>query len=292
MHRADLLGLLAAAAVEAGVDLRLGTRIEQVAPDRSGATLVTDAGEHRVAVAIGADGLHSRLRAAHWGARAPRFTGHVAWRALVPAERLPPGLFPPAATVLMGPGRHLAVYPLRGGHLLNLVAVEERAAWAAEGWHHADDPARLRRAFAGWEPRVGALLGAVDATFLWGLFDHPLPEGWSRGRLALLGDACHPMLPFLAQGAAMALEDAFVLADALDRAADPAAGLHDYGARRQKRVARVVRAGRRNARLYHLGPAPLRLPAHLALGLAGRLAPGALLAGFDWLYGADVTRTA
>ena len=117
----------------------------------------------------------------------------------------------------MGKGRHLVAYPLRGGTLINFVAVEERASWADEGWSIPDSPENLRAAFQGFAPPVQALLAQVDETFLWGLFNHPVLPRWSNGRIGLLGDACHPMLPFLAQGAVMGLEDAYVLAEALGR---------------------------------------------------------------------------
>ena len=222
--------------------------------------------EAEAAIVVAADGLRSGVRAAHFAGAPPRFTGHVAWRALVEAARLP--FAPPAATrVTMGPGRHLVSYPLRGGALVNLVAIEERSAWAAEGWMAPDDPDALRRAFAGWGGGVAPLLAAVEACFLWGLFDHaPLPR-WTHGRLALLGDACHPMLPFLAQGATMALEDAWVLAAALDAAADPAAGLAAYAAARLPRTSRVQRAAARSGRI--LSPA-----AGSARAGAGRAAAG------------------
>ena len=191
---------------------------------------------------VAADGVRSGVRAAHLDAAPPRFTGHVAWRALVDAGRLPGGASA-ATTVRIGPGRHIVSYPLRGGRLVNLVAVEERAAWTAEGWSEPDDPENLRRAFAGWGGGAGRLLAGVERTFLWGLFDHPPLPRWARGRLALLGDACHPMLPFLAQGAGMALEDAWVLGDAIDAAPDLERGLAAYVARRS--LARRGRSGRR-----------------------------------------------
>jgi len=288
-HRADLLGLLARGAAEAGVALRVGAAVARVADTSDGLRL--DLGNGRAAAAevvIAADGVRSGLRRSVFGAGEPRFAGHVAWRGLVPAARLPPELFPPAACVSMGPGRHLVTYPLRGGTLWNFVAVEARAAWVAEGWTAPDDPEALRRAFAGWSPAVTTLLGAVEETFLWGLFDHaPLPA-WVRGRVALLGDACHPMLPFLAQGAAMALEDAWVLAASLAAAPDLGAGLRAYEDRRKPRATRVQRAAARNGRLYHLGAPGLRDAAHLGLRAASALAPGALLGRFDWLYGANV----
>jgi salicylate hydroxylase len=180
-------------------------------------------------------------------------------------------------------------YPLRDGALVNFVAVEERRAWTPEGWMAASDPAALRAAFAGWGGQVGALIAAVEACWLWGLFDHaPLPR-WTDGRLALIGDACHPMLPFLAQGATMALEDAWVLAEAMERAGDPARGLAAYEAARLPRTARVQRAAARSGRLFHLRPG-MRSVAHLGLGAAQALAPGLLAQRFDWLFGADVTR--
>ena len=188
---------------------------------------------------VAADGLRSGQRAARFRSGAPRYTGHVAWRGTVATDRLPAGLFPDAACVTIGPGRHLVTYPLRAGRLVNFVAVERRAAWAPEDWSQSDDRAVLRRAFYGWNPAVTTLLAAVEETWLWGLFDHPPLPDWVDGRVALLGDACHPTLPFLAQGAAMALEDAWVLAAELDAAADLDQGLRAYVARRRPRTSRV-----------------------------------------------------
>ncbi|MFO1142611.1 MAG: FAD-dependent monooxygenase [Amaricoccus sp.] len=286
-HRADLLALLADAAAGAGVGVVTGRRVESVAASGVGVRIETDSGGHEAAVAVAADGLRSAVRAAHLAGRPPRFTGHVAWRALVPADRVeaPPG----ATQVTLAPGRHTVSYPLRSGQLVNLVAIEERSAWQPEGWSITDDPANLRRAFAGWSGPSGALLAAVDQCFLWGLFDHPPLAAWTAGRIALLGDACHPMLPFLAQGATMALEDAWVLADALDRARTPEAGLAAYAARRIARATRVQRSAAGAGRLYHLRPG-LAGAAHLGLRLAGPLGRALLTRRFDWLYGRDVTQ--
>ena len=267
-HRADLLAILAAAALEAGVQIRLAASVAEVRPEVEGLTALTaDGARHHAEIVVAADGLRSGIRSSHFAAPTPRFTGHVAWRGLVDATRAPAELREPAARVTMAPGRHLVTYPVRGGRIVNFVAVEERAAWTAEGWSISDDPAALRRAFAGWDGAAGDLLAAVTACHLWGLFDHaPLPA-WTAGRLALLGDACHPMLPFLAQGATMALEDAWVLAAELALAADPARGLSAYEAARLPRATRVQRAAARNGRIYHLRPG-LREPAHLGLAAA------------------------
>ena len=289
LHRADLLDVLRAGAEEAGVVLHLGAAVEAVAPAGQRVTLtLAGGGTAEAGLVIAADGVRSPIRAARFAAEPPRFTCHVAWRGTVPADRLPAELRRPAARVTMGPGRHLVTYPLRGRSLVNFVAVEERDAWTAEGWSHGDDPDSLRRAFAGWGGAAGALLAAVETCFLWGLFDHaPLPR-WVDGRVALLGDACHPMLPFLAQGATMALEDAWVLADCLDLADDPRAGLAAYEDARTGRATRVQRAAARSGRLYHLGPGA-GAAAHAVLRGVSAVAPGLLAARFDWLFGRDVT---
>ena len=288
LHRADLIDALAAAVRAAGVQLRLLQQVAEVAPGTRPAVVTAQGARLEADLVVGADGLHSRLRPALNGAAPPRFTGQVAWRALVPG----PADHPPEAWVHMGPGRHLVSYPLRGGARVNLVAVEERRTWAEEGWHHRDDPANLRAAFAAFGGAVPGLLAAVEEVHLWGLFRHPVAARWHGDGIALLGDAAHPTLPFLAQGANLALEDAWVLADAVARAGTRAAGLAAYQQRRRARAARTVEAASRNAWKYHLRPGPVRLAGHAALGLAGRLAPGALLSGFDWLYGHDVTQEA
>jgi salicylate hydroxylase len=289
LHRADLINLLLRAAEEAGVTLRLLSRVAAV--DLLGArprVTLEDGTSHDPALLIGADGLHSLTRAALNGPAAPFFTGQVAWRAVIPAE--PDAA--PVAEVHMGPGRHLVSYPLRGGTLRNIVAVEERSKWAEESWTLRDDPMDLRLAFAGFSPRVRGWLDRVEDPWLWGLFRHPVAETWVRpmgaGGVAILGDAAHPTLPFLAQGASMGLEDAWVLADALARHDSVAAGLVAYQALRKPRTTRIVAAANANARAYHLSGLP-RMVGHTGLRLLGRLSPGAMLSRFEWLYGHDVT---
>lgn len=289
-HRADLLAVLATGAAGAGAAIHPGRRVETVVPARDAVELrLADGTTASAEIVIAADGVRSAVRSAHVGGGAPRFTGHVAWRGLVPGDRAPAAFLRSQVRVTMGPGRHVVTYPLRGASVVNIVAIEERDAWTAEGWTAPDDPANLRAAFAGWRGPVAALLAEVRDCFLWGLFDHPPLPRWTDGRLALLGDACHPMLPFLAQGATMAIEDAWVLADILDLADDPVAGLVAYETARMGRTGRVQRAAARNGRVYHLGPG-MREPVHLALRAATALAPGLLSRRFDWLFGEDVTR--
>lgn len=286
VHRADLVELLAAGAREAGVKIRLLQKVAKVEPGArpvvhtaSGAALEAD-------LVIGADGLHSVARSALNGTIAPFFTRQVAWRAVVPE----PAGAAPEARVYMGPLRHIVTYPLRNGRMRNIVAVQERAAWTEESWSQQDDPDAMRAAFADFGPEVSEILGRVETVHLWGLFRHPVAPVWHNGGVALLGDAAHPTLPFMAQGACMALEDAWALGSALARGeGDLEARLATYQAARQDRTRRVVDAASRNAWKYHLSFPPLRWAAHTALRAGGAIMPGRMIHQFDWIYDYDVT---
>lgn len=291
-HRADLIALLLEGAREAGVEIRLLQKIASVDLTGVRPAYVTAQGARGEAdLLIGADGLHSVVRGALTGKVAPFFTHQVAWRAVIPET----GDAPAVAEVHMGAGRHLVSYPLRGGRLRNIVAVEERRRWVEEGWTLRDDPMEMRLAFAGFSPRVRGWLDQVEDVWLWGLFRHPVAKRWHQvlpqGAVAILGDAAHPTLPFLAQGASMAMEDAWVMADALAGHDSLAAGLAAYEAARAPRCARIVAAANGNARLYHLSGLP-RVVGHLGLRAMGAVAPGFALSRFDWLYGHDVTAKA
>ncbi|MEW2911598.1 FAD-dependent monooxygenase [Leisingera sp. JC11] len=284
VHRSDLVGILAGAARREGVQVRLLQKAERIEPGPQPLVHLVNGAQCGGDLLVGADGLHSKTRVALNGERKPFFTGQVAWRATVPNHLN----MPPEAQVFMGPGRHLVAYPLRDGSLMNLVAVQERRAWAEEGWNLKDDPANLRAAFAGFGGNAAALLDAVEEVLLWGLFRHPVAERWHGENTAILGDAAHPTLPFMAQGANLALEDAWVLARSLQEATGLKAGLAMYQSRRRDRAEKVVRAASNNAWKYHLR-APLSWPAHQVLKLGGRFAPDRMVSQFDWIYRHDVT---
>jgi salicylate hydroxylase len=285
--------MLEQAARGAGVTMRLLQRVEGVEMGPEGPVLVTGQGERiGPGLVVGGDGLHSVVRSALNGEAPAQFTGQIAWRAVIEAE---PGARA-EAEVHMGPGRHLVSYPLRGGRLRNIVAVEERSRWVEEGWSLRDDPLEMRLAFAKFSPRVRHWLDQVGDCWLWGLFRHPVavnwgwtPAGGGAAGLALLGDGAHPTLPFLAQGANMALEDAWVLAACLDTEDDTGRALVTYQSARRARCQRIVDAAATNARIYHLDGLR-RDVVHMGLKTASRVAPGLLLRRFDWLYGHDVTR--
>lgn len=285
VHRADLIDILATGARAAGVKIRLLQRAEAITPGVAPRVDLANGASVTADLVIGADGLNSRLRPVLNGAAAPFFTRQVAWRAVVP-NRAGRGA---EVRVHMGPHRHVVSYPLRGGEMLNIVAVQERDAWASESWSQQDDPAAVEAAFADFCPEVRDMLGDIEAVNLWGLFRHPVARVWHRDGTVLLGDAAHPTLPFLAQGASMALEDAWVLAEALSADMPRDQALQVYQSRREGRVRRVIAAANGNARKYHLAFSPLRWAAHSALRLGGAVAPLRMMRQFDWLYGYDVT---
>ncbi|TNF58452.1 MAG: FAD-dependent oxidoreductase [Rhodobacteraceae bacterium] len=267
MHRADLLARLVDRARAAGVTLKLG----QVATPGS------VAGD----LIVAADGGRSLWRSAIDGPVEPVFSGQVAWRALVPNDKALPTA---PATLAMGPRAHMVVYPLRAGRLTNIVAVEERSHWTEEDWNQQGDPVEFRDRFADVARPFGDLLARVDKVHRWALHLRPVARTWVQGNLALLGDAAHPTLPFMAQGACLALEDAWVLAARVD-ALGVAPGLAAYQAARIDRARRVVALARGNAWRFHLGrPWSWGAQAVLAVGA------GALARRLDWVYGYDATR--
>ncbi len=284
VHRADLIALLLAGARDAGAVVMTGAKVATVRPGSPAAVETETGARHEGDLVVGADGLHSVARAALNGRNVPFFTHQVAWRATLPAD----GPIDPVARVYMGAGRHIVTYPLRDGALHNIVAVEERRVWAEESWSLTDDALAMRVAFQDFVPEVRGWLDRIDRPNLWGLFRHPVARVWIAEGVALAGDAAHPTLPFLAQGANMALEDAYVLADCLARAATQQEGLRDYQAARMPRATRIVAAANANARNYHLS-GPRRAVGHAGLRAVGSIAPGVLLRRFDWLYGTDVT---
>ena len=286
VHRADIIELLAKGARDAGVKIQLLQNVVEIEQEDQ-PTVITAARDRISAdVIVGADGVHSIVREHIVGKSVPFFTHQVAWRATIPNDLH----FPAEVRVYMGPKRHLVCYPLRGGEMLNLVAVQERHDWADEGWNHVDYPKNLEAAFADFGNEVHALLERVEDVSLWGLFRHTVAENWYKGHVAILGDAAHPTLPFMAQGANVALEDAWALSDELLSGAEFTNALTNYETTRKPRAQKVIDAASNNAWKYHLSFPPVRWAAHLALRIGGTLAPNKMLGQFDWIYGYDVTK--
>ena len=289
LHRADLVAILAATleAAHPGA-LRTGCTVETIDTEGDGAHVVLASGERiNCDLLIGADGIHSVVRTHLFGADQARFTGHVAWRALIPLTEGDPAAPPPGVSAGLGPGRHAVTYRVRPG-LMNFVGVTEQRDWRQEGWNLPGDPARLATDFASWCPAITRLLAKADAPMRWALHDRKPMRAWHKGRALLIGDACHPMLPFLAQGAAMGIEDAFTLALLLPMAPNGAAidaAAARYFALRQPRTARVQVSARANGVDFHNGSPLTNLAARLPLGRMAATRPDTVMAQWDWLYG-------
>lgn len=255
IHRGDLLNLLSsAAAAQPNIHIALSSRVEELQQSHSGVRAVVSGREHFFDVLIGADGIHSAVRAHLWGPQQADFTGNVAWRMLVPSQGLTDGLIEPSATVWWGPGKHFVHYFVNGGRFVNCVCVVEKSAWQSESWVERGSLTELQADFRGWHPTIQQLLEQADeeSLFKWGLFDRAPMSAWGVNRVSLLGDACHPTLPFMAQGAAMAIEDAAVLTNCLSSHLNPVVALQHYENLRKKRTATVQRGSRRNAKVFHL----------------------------------------
>ena len=288
VHRADFMKVLVQAALaEPGVQLHTNACVESVEQDAGGVLAQINGRSHRSAILVGADGIHSTVRAGMFGSAAPTFTGNVAWRMLVPAERLAPGMLRPVATAWWGPRKHFVHYFVRAGALVNCVCVVEERDWQVESWTQRGEHSELKDSFAGWNDTVQTLIDNADpdSCYKWALFDRPPMRQWGAGRVTLLGDACHPTLPFMAQGAAMAIEDGAVLARCLAAAdGQPATALARYERLRRGRTARVQASSRRNAKVYHLSG----VQAWLRNLVAGRAASREM----DRVFGYDALRAA
>jgi salicylate hydroxylase len=290
IHRADLIEILRKAAEVAGVRIRLGAGLAAFTQAAGDVRLGLDTGDILEAdLLVGADGMRSTVRHILFGADHPRFTGAVAWRAVAPIEACPD--LPDAAIVWAGAGQHAVTYRLRRGSLINFVGVVEEDHWREEGWNEPGAKADLAKAFKGWAEPVTATIGASPSCHRWALFDRDPLMHWSAGRVTLLGDACHPMPPFQAQGAAMAIEDAVVLARCLaEQSAQPEAALLAYESRRQARTARVLASARSNMGVFHRSNAITQAATYAPMRLADALVPAFVRSRQDWIYAYDATR--
>lgn len=254
IYRADLHRILADAVLANDPKaIQLGCRVESFEDNGDGVTVHLASGDRVEGRAlIGADGVHSRIRSALAGADSAVFSGTVAWRGVISADKLPAHLRQPYAFNWVGPGAHVIHYPLRQGALVNFVGILEREDWQVESWTERGSADECARDFSGWHEDVQTLIHALDEPFKWALMLREPLQTWSKGRVTLLGDACHPTLPMLASGAAMAIEDGYVLARALEaHAGDIAEAFSRYERARVDRTASVVRGSAENARRFH-----------------------------------------
>jgi salicylate hydroxylase len=269
IHRADLHKILLQACLKIGVSIHLGQAIQNYSQFEQRVSVnFTNGQSIQGDVVIGADGIKSKVQAAMLGQLPAQFSGQVAWRAVVETNKLPKGLIKPNANLWVGTGQHFVSYYLRGGELVNFVAVQERTNWQNESWHEQGDITQLQSSFAGWHPEVTELLAATEQCFLWALFQRQPLKQWADNNVALLGDACHPMVPFLAQGAAMAIEDSYALAFYLAEYNDTSVALNHYQNLRLKRTSDMQANAYKNAKLYHMSTSVERSKLAILAGLA------------------------
>jgi salicylate hydroxylase len=296
IHRADLLaGLLERAQTSSLIEIRSDSTLTGYIEDERGvAVTYRTGGEFRRAAGdalIGADGVRSMVRSRMYdnAVDKPSYTGHTAWRTLLPASELPEFMRLPASNLWLGERAHIVHYPLRGGSIVNVVALVEDS-WRGNGesgdpnfWDHEGDWKFLAKRFKDWSQEAHEVIRPGDSWLRWPLFDRPPIPSWSRGRVALLGDAAHPMLPYLAQGAAQAIEDAKVLADSFAGApTDPCRALANYCAARMARASRVQSASRAQGQIYHMAGFKA-FARDMVLRASGS---SRLLSRQDWIYSA------
>jgi len=293
VHRADLLEVLDGALKTA--DIRLNARCVAVETrDKAAAARLADGSDVEADIVVGADGIHSAVRQSLFGADAPRFTGCICWRGMAEATAVPRDINIADGALWMGPHGHVVHYPVRRGELLNIVAHFDSDAWTEESWTRECDVAEVMTTYAGWNPALTRLYPCSTRWYKWALYDRePLPR-WSVGRATLLGDSAHAMLPYLGQGAAMAIEDGCVLAATIARHCDDLdAALSAYERARVPRARAAVMGSRARAKENHLASPWARLKRDVKFALRERFGGGgpkrdntAFQVG--WLYEYDV----
>jgi salicylate hydroxylase len=286
VYRPDLLSVLAAAVGPERIHLgakcigfKQGTAEVQLKLD-GGKTVAGDC-------LIGADGVHSQVRQSLFGPDRPQFTGLVVWRGIVPMEKLPKHMARLVGSNWVGPGAHVVHYPLRAGKVMNFVGALERSDWQVESWSARGTTEELAADFAGWHEDIQALIRNIPIPHKWALMTRPPMERWTVGRVTLLGDACHSMVPFLAQGAVMAIEDGFILARALSGYGDVPLALLNYENARRERTRKAVEGSAANIGRFH-HPA-LADPAKARDYVAREWAGQNVAERYEWLFRYDVT---
>jgi salicylate hydroxylase len=293
LHRSDLHGLLIEAVRAHKSDAtKLGRRCTTIASHGGHAEVSFEGGDRMsAAYVIGADGIHSKVRACLFGADRPEFTGCVAWRGLVPMEKLPPHISQMLGTNWLGPHGHVLHYPVRRGELMNFISFVERDDWQIESWVTQGTTDELSNDFRGWHPDIHAIIEKIETPFKWAMMVRGPMARWSKGRVTLLGDACHPTLPFLGQGGVMAIEDAYIIAACLAKYfEDPAKAFARYEDIRRERTAAVVRKSHENRRsAFSLALAD---PNAVAVKVAQEWQQERVRERMEWLYAYDATAVA
>lgn len=253
VYRADLHKLLVEAVLALKPDaIQLDSRCVDVEQGGSMSVVRLENGAtHTADVVVAADGVHSVIRSKLIAPDTPEFSGCMAWRGVIASDRLPDHLRSAIGVNWVGPGAHVIHYPMRQDRLINFVGIVEKSQWQVESWTERGTIEECAQDFAGWHPDVHTLIQALETPFKWALMVRKPLEHWTSGNVTLLGDAAHPTLPFLAQGAAMAIEDGFVLGRCLAKYADPVSALRAFEAARISRTSKIVQGSADNAKRFH-----------------------------------------
>ncbi len=289
LHRGDLHAMLVSAIrAQRPEILHVNARCVDFAQDGSGVTLdVEGHGSVRGDVLIGADGVKSIVRGKLFGDDNPKFTGRLAWRGLVPIERLPEPMRAPITTNWIGPNGSVTTYPVRKGELMNFVTLVNRDDWQAESWTDQGTIDECLHDMRGWHDDVHEIIRNIDVPYKWGLFLRDPLTSWTSGRISLLGDACHPMLPYLGQGANMAIEDGMVLARSLDAFDDVEVALTHYERARGERASTIVLKSREQG--DRVNRSELGDSASAARYIEAQWSGGNIAQRYDWIFDYDAT---
>lgn len=282
IHRADLHSVLIQAVLkESNIELQMNAHVRsyQEYDDSVNLTLRNDLSFSGDCL-LAADGVHSAVRTQLLGKTRPKFTSNVAWRAVVPVERLPNNWMDTVVSNFVGPKKHMVLYYVRGQQLANLIAVVERSEWLGESWVNHAPWQELKNDFTGWHEDVQAIIDVVDKDqcYRWGLFNHAPFNNWSSSRVTLIGDAAHSTLPFMASGAAMAIEDARVLQRAVALEFSIPQALQCYQRNRMPRTAQIQKGSTQAGTLYHFESSIMRKAAFTALKLVSTAKEASLAA--------------
>ncbi len=289
IHRADLLELFTETLPEEITHFsKVCTGIEQ--DGHEAVAHFADGSSFSADLIVGADGVRSVVRDQLFGTEAPRYTGHMCYRAIVPTGDVV-DYVTPESSFWLGPNSHVVTYYVKGGKGVNIVAVCESEKWVEESWNSRSTREELLADFEGWHPNIRKLFSQVEDVYRWGLFDRDPMQAWSSGRVTLLGDAAHPMLPFLSQGAAMAIEDGYVLAGALKKyPGDLPRALAAYEQERKPRTSRVQLEARERGRTYHLPSRWAQAKRDFEYRLRSIFKPRSTGIKADWVYEYDARK--